>query len=218
MPGKLTITKATLTITAKDQNYTYNGSAQGENNATYTDASKVTVTGLQGSDALTSITLDGQETNVGVYTDKIVPSAAEIGDNTGNYDITYVNGKLTITKATLTITANDQEYTYNGSAQGENNQTYNNASKVTVEGLQGSDALTSITLNGQETNVGVYTDKIVPSAAEIGENTGNYEITYVPGKLTITKATLTITANDQEYTYNGSAQGEDNATYLTPAR
>ena len=216
--GKLTIKKAILTITANDQGYVYNGAPQGEDNKTYTDDSKVTVDGLKGSDKLTSITLNGQETNVGEYADKIVPSAAEIGEATGNYDIAYEAGKLTITKAALTITANDQEYVYNGAAQGENNATYTDDSKVTVEGLQGSDALTSVTLNGQERNVGEYTGKIVPSAAQIGENTGDYEIEYVAGKLTITKAALTITANDQEYVYNGAAQGENNKTYTDDSK
>ena len=212
-PGKLTIAKAPLTITVKDQTYTYNGAAQGENNATYTDASKVTVGGLKGGDALTSITLNGQETNAGEYAGKIVASAAEIGESTGNYEIQYVAGKLTINKASLTITAKDQTYTYNGAEQGEDNKTYTDASKVTVEGLKGEDALTSITLNGQETNVGEYGGKIVASAAEIGESTGNYNITYAPGKLTINKATLNITVKPQTYTYNGSAQGENAVTY-----
>ena len=215
--GTLSIEKAALTITANDQTYTYNGSAQGEDNATYTNNSKVTVTGLKGTDALTSVTLDGQETNAGTYEEKIVPSAAEIGEVTDNYEISYVAGKLIIDKAKLTVTANDQTYTYNAAAQGENNATYTDASKVTVEGLQGDDALTSVTLNGQETNAGEYADKIVPSAAEIGTATGNYDISYVAGKLTIEKAALTITANDQTYTYNGNPQGEGDTAYEDPA-
>ncbi|MBO2518037.1 MAG: hypothetical protein CW338_12340 [Clostridiales bacterium] len=43
------------------------------------------------------------------------------------------------------------------------------------------------TLNGQETAAGEYPEKIVPSAAAIGDATDNYEITYVAGKLTIEK-------------------------------
>ncbi|MBO4504747.1 MAG: hypothetical protein J5730_08065, partial [Bacteroidales bacterium] len=221
----LTVNTATLTITAKPQTYTYNGAVQGENNATYTDAAvianKVTVEGLKGSDALTSIKLNGQETNAGVYDGKIVPSAAEVGTKTGNYTIGYNAGKLTIDTAMLTITVIDQTYTYNGHAQGENNATYTTAgdinAKITYTALQTGDAITSITLNGQETNKGEYLLKIVPSVAVItkgSENvTGNYKITYVKGKLTIDKAALAITATDQTYTYNGSAQGEDNAIY-----
>ena len=218
----LTVNPASLTIAAKPQTYAYNGQAQGPA-GTYTSGfdTYVTVTGLKGSDALTSITLSGSETNQGTYTGVIVPSAAEIGTKTGNYTISYTEANLAINKVTLTITAIDQSYIYNGVAQGENNATYTTAgdiaAKVTVEGLQNQDQLTSITLNGQETNKGVYELKIEPSAAAIGTATDNYTITYVKGKLTIDKAELTITAEDQTYTYNGSAQGEDNATYTDAA-
>ncbi|MBQ1288780.1 MAG: hypothetical protein IIY23_01300, partial [Erysipelotrichaceae bacterium] len=419
--GDLIINKAKLTVKAKDQTHPYTGEPQGENNKTYTSASditaKVEVTGLKGSDALTSITLNGQETNADEYPDKIVPSAAAVGKATNNYQIEYVAGKLTITRAKATIIVKDQTYTYNGSAQGEegktydgvedvnkvvrveglkdadklititlneamrtdadtyediitvnkdqpitvghgtgtmavkqsiyknydvtfengdliinkkpitvtfagtkktfdydgtektndeytitpsdriyhtewvqfdrtpilkktnageyalnltkeemhdnsaaylegaenfdvtfvvekdleliinkakltvkakdqthpytgnpqgeNNKTYTSdiTAKVEVTGLKGSDKLTSITLNGQETNAGEYPNKIVPSAAAVGKATNNYEIEYVAGKLTITKAKATIIVKDQTYTYNGSAQGEEGATY-----
>ena len=202
--GYMTINKRALTITAKDQTFTYNGAARGENNATYTNATKVTVDGLQGADTLTSIKLNGMETNAGVYNNKIEPSAAAIGSATGNYQITYVKGKLTINKAALTITAKDQEYTYNGNVQGPAG-TYTSGfdTYVTVNGLQGSDALSSITMAGGKTNQGTYTDEIVPSAAAIGSATGNYQITYVKGKLTINKANLTITVKTSKY-YDGT--------------
>ena len=111
----VTISKAPLTITAKDQSYTYNNAAQGENNATYTTgiADKVAVEGLQDSDALTSITLNGTETNAGEYSGKIVPSAAAVGTATGNYEITYAAGKLTISPKAITIasaTATGRDY------------------------------------------------------------------------------------------------------------
>ena len=202
--GYMTINKRALTITAKDQTFTYNGAAQGENNATYTNAAKVTVEGLQGADALTSIKLNGMETNAGVYTNKIEPSAAAIGNATGNYDITYVKGKLTINTVALTITAKNQEYTYNGNVQGPAGiyasgfDTY-----VTVSGLQGSDALSSITMAGGKTNVGEYANEIVPSAAAIGNSTGNYNISYNNATLTINKANLTITVKTSNY-YDGT--------------
>ena len=276
--GNFTITQAPLKITVIDQSYVYNGSPQGEDDTVYKDGfnSKVTVEGLKGEDELTSITLDGQETDAGEYANKIVASEAAVGNATGNYTITYVPGKLTITSAPigpddpdkrfvvtgpedtvynaeeqrqpvtvkdtktgkdlvegtdvtitysedvtnvgevtvtitgignysgtivktynitpapLTITVLPQTYEYNGSPQGENKATYTADldEKVIVEGLQGEDALTSITLNGQETDAATYTGKLVASDAEIGEATNNYAVKYVPGDLTITKATI----------------------------
>ena len=99
--GALTIEKVPLTIKANDQTLTYNGQTQGEGDTAYADpaeiAEKVTASGLQGSDKLTSIVIDGQGTEIGEY--PITPSGAAVGNATGNYDITYVNGTLTITKA-----------------------------------------------------------------------------------------------------------------------
>ena len=96
------ITQASLTITAKDQTYRYNGMAQGEGDTVYEDpdviAGKVEVEGLKGADMLASIILDGQGTDAGTY--PIVPSSAGIANGastmTGNYAINYVNGTLTI--------------------------------------------------------------------------------------------------------------------------
>ena len=97
----VTVGKAPLTITAKDQTYIYNGQTQGEGDTAYEDpaeiAEKVTVVGLQGNDTVTSVTIDGQGKEVGTY--DLIPSGAAIGLNgnkTANYAISYVKGKLTI--------------------------------------------------------------------------------------------------------------------------
>ncbi|WP_267901934.1 MBG domain-containing protein, partial [Celerinatantimonas diazotrophica] len=45
-------------------------------------------------------------------------------------------------------------------------------------------------------------------------NPANYTITYVPGKLTVDKAPLTVTANDASKTFNGLAyKGGNGVTY-----
>ena len=96
------ITQASLTITAKDQTYRHNGTTQGEGDTVYDDpdviAGKVELEGLKGADTLVSIILDGQGTDAGTY--PIEPQSAGItnatGNATGNYDISYVNGTLTI--------------------------------------------------------------------------------------------------------------------------
>ena len=136
-----------------------------------------------------------------------------------NFTPGIVFGYLTIKKAPLTITVNDQSYAYNGKAQGEDNATYTAEAditeKVTAVELKGGDKLTSITLNGQETAVGEYEKKIVASDGGVvyGHETDktlltdNYNVTYVAGKLTITAADLTITINDASKVY-GDADPE----------
>ena len=98
--GTSPVPKFKLTITARDQTYVYTGETQGEGDPVYDDPAqiddKVTVEGLQDGDALTSIVLDGQGQKVGTY--PLIPSSAQISKANDNYDyeITYVNGTLTI--------------------------------------------------------------------------------------------------------------------------
>ena len=107
-----------------------------------------------------------------VPTDPDVPKPDDPKDE-GNTD--------TPTTIALTITAIDGEYDYDGQPHGENG--------YTVEGLREGDNLT-VTIDGTETLVGVYEDKLVPKNATIADGDGKdvtdlYEITYVPGDLTI---------------------------------
>lgn len=92
------IGKATLTITANDQTITY-----GESIAQGTD--QVTLATLCPGDTLQSVTLAAAGTD-------ITPSAAQIqnasgADVTGNYDIDYQAGTLTILKSRPEISFNE---------------------------------------------------------------------------------------------------------------
>ena len=96
--AKFTINKKAVTIKAKDQSIYV-----GDNVPTLEGADFYTVTGLVGEDPLTTApTLDYQKDNnaaspvnttAGTY--DIVPSSAAAGDN---YEITYQNGTLTISR------------------------------------------------------------------------------------------------------------------------
>ncbi|MGX8774522.1 MAG: MBG domain-containing protein, partial [Bacillota bacterium] len=211
---KLTITPAPLTITAKDQTYEYNGGPQGEDGSAYaSDADitkKVEAAGLKGQDELTSITLNGQETNAKEYAGKIVPSAAEVGEATDNYTIEYVAGKLTITPASATITANDKTKTY-GDADPELTATEDGIlegdsinyklKRETGENVKGSPYAITFEYEGRKSS------KIFSFRPFSKSNTvtlGNYEVTFVDGELTIEPAEIIIKTPSKEKTYDGS--------------
>ncbi|MGX8774763.1 MAG: InlB B-repeat-containing protein, partial [Bacillota bacterium] len=139
-------------------------------------------------------------------------------------DLSITNGELTITKANLTITPKAQEYDYDGSPKGENNKTYTGddvASKIDVVGLQTGDTITSITLNGQETEVGEYDNKIQSSNAAgsfghtitnpglAGKLVDNYDVTYNAGKLTITAIDMELKVSGYRDEYDGKSHGVD---------
>ena len=194
--GELTLSvkPRPVTVKAADQTVDLYGSIT----AFAKDPQTASLTGALQGHALTAVTLTGSGTAAATASGSITPSAAVIKngagkDVTGNYAVTYENGVLVVNKAALTVTALDQSYKYNETAQGEDNGTYTQGldQKVSVKGLRGDDALTGITLNGTAAEPGEYEGKIVPSAAVINgdpEAAKNYEITYRGGKLTIRQA------------------------------
>ncbi|NKA17391.1 MAG: hypothetical protein EBV74_05760, partial [Alphaproteobacteria bacterium] len=183
--GGLTINKAPLTVTGVTTSVTYNGGAQTNNAAT--------ITGKQGSD---SIVVAGyaSATNVGNYSDNLSVTSSVAS----NYNITYVNGSLTINTKALTIVANAQSTPY-----GTVVTTGAGATQFTTVGLVSSDVVNSVTLSTNQlvtTNAGASGIIATPSAA-LGSGLSNYSITYNTGVVTVTPKALTITANAQSTTY-----------------
>ena len=187
--GTLTITPAPLTITADDQTMTYGGALP-----TLT----VTYTGLANGDTSASLTTAATVTapatdHVGTYTGAIVASGAV----DPNYTISYAPGTLKVTPAALTIAANDQTMTYGGTLP-----TLTVAYTGLVNGDTPASLTTAPTVTAPATNhVGTYMNVIVAS----GASDPDYTISYAPGTLNVTPATLTVTADNKTKVY-----GQDN--------
>ena len=184
--GTLTITKAPLTITAKS--YTRK---QGEANPSF----EVTYSGFKNGE--TASVLTQKPICSTTATPSSSPGTYDItvsGAFATNYDISYVSGKLTVTQAdAVIVTARSYTREY-----GEANPTFGYTTSGTT--LNGTP---SITCSATKTSpVGTYPIKIAQGSVS------NYNVTYVEGTLTITKAPLTITANS--YTRK---QGEANPSF-----
>lgn len=201
--GTLTVNKAPLKITAKS--YTIK---QGEALPTF----EATYEGFKNSE--TKDVLTKQPTITTSATSASEPNTYDIvvsGAEAQNYDISYVNGTLTITEADpVTITAKSYSREY-----GEANPTF----EFTSEGA----ALTGtpeITCEATATSpVGTY-----PIIIKKGTVT-NYNDTYVNGTLTITKAPLTVKVEDatrEQYlenpefviSYTGWKVGDDESVLI----
>jgi len=196
--GTLTVTAAPLTITANNGTKVY-GATQ---STPVSGSVAFSATGLQNGETIGSVTLTYGSgalaaTDAVGSTSTITPSAAIGGTfNPSNYSITYTpnSGTLTVTVATLTITANDDSKTYG--------QTYTVGSGSTAFssiGLENGETIGSITTAsiGAVNTAAVGSYNIVPSAATGGTFTAsNYAITYTNGTLTVNGASLTITANN----------------------
>ena len=183
--GTLTITKAPLTIMAGEYTKT-----QGEENPEFT----LTYEGFKNNETSEVLTTKPtvsceatKESVVGEYTVTVSGAVAT------NYEISYTNGKLTISEAPVTITATSYSRAY-----GEANPTFEYTSTgATLNGTP------TITCEATATSpVGTY-----PITIAKGDVT-NGNVTLVNGTLTITKAPLSIKAG--EYT---KTQGEDNPDF-----
>ncbi len=200
--GTLTVGKASLTVTANDDAKTYDGlSYSGGNGVSYSgfvngeDSSVLSGTVAYGGTAQGA-------TDAGSYT--ITPS----GLTSGNYAVTFANGTLTVDRASLTVTANDDAKTYDGlSYSGGNGVSYSGF----VNGEDNSVLSGTVAYGGTAqgaTDAGTYT--ITAS----GLSSGNYAVTFANGTLTVDRASLTVTANDDAKTYDGlSYSGGNGVSY-----
>ena len=182
----LAVTPATLTVTALAASKTYDGLA-------YAGGNGVTFAGFRNAD--TSADLTGTlaftgtsqgATNAGAYV--LTPG----GLSSGNYTLSFTNGALTIGKASLTIQAADANRVY-GSANPTfvaNLLGFVNGENATTAGITGAAGVTSVAT--PTSNVGNYA--VTPTAGTLAA--ANYVFpNTIDGVLTITPATLTITAN-----------------------
>ena len=136
------------------------------------------------------------------------------GLTSDNYEITYVNGTLTVEKANATVTLKNQSSVYDGHVPVAGNVTNVD---FTVSGLKRSadDLGVSISIASAAKNAGVYD-------LEASASNGNYNVTFVgetasntatdnsgvwtiADAYTVNKAQLTITADDKTITYGDGA-------------
>ena len=190
--GSLAIAKAALTATGNSASVTYNGANQ--------SVSGFTVSGLQGSDtvdSLSSVVASGATgKNAGSYTNTVTA-----GTET-NYTLSTVNGSLAIAKANATVTANSGTSTYNGADQ--------TVSGFTASGLVGGESpsvLTGVSASRTEKNAGTY-------ATTASGTDGNYNLTFVDGSMVIHKAALAVRVNDDaKFVTQADAAGYAGVSY-----
>ncbi|MEQ6217265.1 KxYKxGKxW signal peptide domain-containing protein [Levilactobacillus brevis] len=163
--GTLVITPADLTVTVKDDHAVYDGRAHG---ATATVTSGTNYDQL----AFTTVAADGSGatayTKVGTYAMTGTTAA-----DTSNYQISYVNGTLTIDPAKATITIPSQVYWADG--------TQKNLTAV-VTGTVDGETLKYRVTDGMSA-VGTKTITATPDADNLVNK--NYTISVIPGTLTI---------------------------------
>jgi len=190
--GMLSVTGAVLSVTANDQSRIY-GAANPVLTVSYHGfVNGETTSVLSGSPILSTTATNNSAT--GTY----LISAAQGTLRAANYSFSFVGGTLTVTPAVLTVRANDQSRTY-GATDPVLTVTYSGfLNGDTTSVLSGNPAVsTTATINSA---VGTY--PITPSQGTLAA--ANYTFAFSNGVLTITKAPLTVKADDKRRTYGAT--------------
>ncbi|MCM1437714.1 MAG: hypothetical protein NC131_00685 [Roseburia sp.] len=193
--GMLTVTKRPLTVTAKSAEFVYNGRER-----SLADVDEVkSIEGLADGEEFLSVTYSGARTDVGT-TENIIIDLAIKGD-TANYEITRINGIIEIKPYELTIETASAEKYYDGEPLISGS--FVNEVILAKDGHEarvgGSGELPSQTDAGVTPNA--YTVTVFDGETDC---TGNYEISYVYGTLTVKRLPVAATLNALEHvTYDG---------------
>ena len=186
--GTLTITKRNVTLTSDTSSKTYDGKALKAENVTVGgdgfvegESASYTFTGSQ--------TLPGESDNTFTY--------ALVGAKADNYNITTVNGKLTVnerngegddSKYKITVKAKSGTFTYDGNVH---TVTGFETLEFTVGGVtytvSGISATGSLTDAGETEVVITGTPKV--KDADGNDLTGNFDVTCEAGKIIVDKGT-----------------------------
>jgi hypothetical protein len=187
--GQVFVNPAGVTVTANDAAKTYGQTL------TFTGA-EFTASGLQNGETIGSVTLAsaGAAATAGVAGSPyaITASNATGGTfNAGNYDITYVDGALTLTPRPITVVADNQAKVYG---------TPDPALTFTAAGLVNGDTLAGALSRapGETVPGGPYA---ITQGTVTDASNPNYAIAFTGGALTITPASLAIAANNATRLY-----------------
>ena len=212
-PGKLTVGKAPLTVTASAESKTYGQTVSfGSGSTLFTSSS------LQNGETIGSVSLavsgsgGAAAAAVGSYT--ITPSLATGGTFTAsNYNITYATGLLTVNPATPVVHASNESVVYNGTS-------------LSYPQLGTDIKITGISSGPDQTPSGTFSYSYTSSALGYGPtstdpiNAGTYTVTAtfttsdpnytspVSGTATFTigPATPVVHTVNENTTYDGSPQ------------
>jgi sugar lactone lactonase YvrE len=173
VPGTLTITQASIALNVAANNATR---VYGAANPAFTS----TITGALNGDTftITYSTTANATSPIGTY--PIVPT---VSGASSNYTVTTTNGILTVTPATLTVTANNASRAYG---------TANPIFTGTTTGLLNSDTVTTAFTTSAVANSPVGTYPIIPT---VSGASSNYTVVTVNGTLTITQSPSSLVVN-----------------------
>ncbi|MCR5625113.1 MAG: hypothetical protein K6G11_07730, partial [Lachnospiraceae bacterium] len=223
--GTLAVSQRPITIEAVSKSKSYDGTALTCNDYIIHDSGEEDK-GLASTDKISAITITGSQTTVGEHPNAITENSVRITNNlsedvTGDYNITLINGKLTVGQGTsITLTAGSDSKTYDGTPLTCSDYEITRGKLATGHRISkiGFTSTSTITDAGTVSNViDKATIKVVDDNNKDSEGnpvdvTSNYTFATLTGDLTINKADIKVTALDRTKVYDGTALAGDTYT------
>jgi len=213
--GNLTVTAATITVTADSKSVAYGSS---------TPTLTFTLSGLVNGDTTATVAGWVDPTCATTYASTTtVAAGASISCSAAaasNYIFNYVSASVTVTRAVVTVTANPYSITYASAVPA------NSAYSANVSGLKNSEtsavftsAIVCTSSYSQTTNV----SDPAPTITCSGAAADNYSFSYTASTVTVSKATLTAslsatstygsTTTNNSFVLTGFLNGQNEATF-----
>jgi len=199
--GTVTINKKDVTVTAVNKSKTYDGQV-------FT-AFTATASGLAGTDTISqlgTVSYSGTATTAVNYSASpytITPSISVQGTKYGNYNISFANGNLTISKKALTITAVGGTKTYDGTVFTEFD--YSNTALASGDTMSDVGTVSYSGTGTTAVNYSANTYPVIPAIGSQGAKYGNYNISFVNGSVRINKKAEVFEWTGSSFEYTGSA-------------
>lgn len=202
--GTLKITNnVAITINARSDSKPYDGTALTN--------SGVDVTGLDEGIYRVDAVVSGSQIDAGASINELVSfqiirrsDSADMTEFFDNGNLTTNDGTLTVTKRALTITADSADKVYDNTPLTTAADAWRITNGTLPADVNGTPFVLTATVAGSRTNAGSSDNKITGYNVALGTNsnvTGNFEITTVDGTLRVDPLTVTVTANDEQFTY-----------------
>lgn len=203
-PGKLKILPRPIEITSGNKKKVYDGDA-----LSCDDFSVTGGLGLVKDDRVFVVSVR-EITDAGVY-DNVLTFGIKSGadDRTANYEIRQIYGKLTVSPRPVTVTTESKEWIYDGKAHSHGFYGVSEFDAAAGTGKLAAHTAAVDTTGGIASVTEVKEGKVENRFAvklKDGDGydvTGNYDVTYVYGKLSVARRKVFITTKDKSWTYDG---------------
>jgi hypothetical protein len=221
--AKAAITPVHIVVTADDKSMTY---GDAEPALTYTFDDETLVGGDMIDVSLSLDVADSDRTDSGhikadEYVD-VISATADIYDTegsivTGNYDIEYVLGDLTVNKRNITVTAQNQSMTYGDDKPNldgqytfdDNALASGDSLEVTLEyKIDDSDLSSS-----GNVKAGLHPGMVVEKS-HVLTNDDNYNYTFNAASLNVTPKDITVNFNAQDKEYDGNTDAMRDGDFI----